>query len=139
MASGAYFRRSPLGHVFLNPSSMLYRSPGETDTEEMIRAQPLDGARFWPDATRPRQPLSWVRRVRISQPFWSAAGRCYPAISVASRRRRLEPFRGGSIPAASPAALLASLTTPASFRHALAQAPFAGSSWVAAMSREANQ
>lgn len=32
-----------LGEVFLNPTSMLYRNLAALDTEEMIRAQPLDG------------------------------------------------------------------------------------------------
>jgi dihydroxy-acid dehydratase len=31
-----------LGEVFLNPTSMLYRNLMAMDTEEMIRAQPLD-------------------------------------------------------------------------------------------------
>lgn len=32
-----------LGEIFLNPTSMLYRNLAAMDTEEMIRAQPLDG------------------------------------------------------------------------------------------------
>src|SRR5437588_13067000 len=31
-----------LGEIFLNPTSMLYRNLAAIDTEEMIRAQPLD-------------------------------------------------------------------------------------------------
>jgi dihydroxyacid dehydratase/phosphogluconate dehydratase len=32
-----------LGEIFLNPTSMLYRNLAAMDTEEMIRAQPIDG------------------------------------------------------------------------------------------------
>ena len=32
-----------LGEIFLNPTSMLYRNLAAMDTEEMIRAQPMDG------------------------------------------------------------------------------------------------
>ncbi|MFN2203790.1 MAG: IlvD/Edd family dehydratase [Caldilineaceae bacterium] len=32
-----------LGEIYLNPTSMLYRNLAAMDTEEMIRAQPLDG------------------------------------------------------------------------------------------------
>src|SRR6476469_4650732 len=32
-----------LGEIFLNPTSMLHRNLAAMDTEEMIRAQPLDG------------------------------------------------------------------------------------------------
>ena len=32
-----------LGEIYLNPTSMLYRNLAAIDTEEMIRAQPLDG------------------------------------------------------------------------------------------------
>ncbi|RIK43611.1 MAG: dihydroxy-acid dehydratase [Chloroflexi bacterium] len=33
-----------LGEIFLNPTSMLYRNLAAMDTEEMIRANPIDGA-----------------------------------------------------------------------------------------------
>ena len=32
-----------LGEIYLNPTSMLYRNLAAMDTEEMIRAQPIDG------------------------------------------------------------------------------------------------
>ena len=45
LAAGALPRAFPtvsLGEVFLNPTSMVYRNLMAMDTEEMIRAQPLD-------------------------------------------------------------------------------------------------
>ena len=45
LASGALPRPFPttsLGEVFLNPTSMVYRNLMAIDTEEMVRAQPMD-------------------------------------------------------------------------------------------------
>src|SRR3954467_4005258 len=45
LAAGALPRAFPtisLGEVFLNPTSMMYRNLMAMDTEEMIRAQPMD-------------------------------------------------------------------------------------------------
>jgi len=45
LAAGALPRAFPtisLGEVFLNPTSMVYRNLMSMDTEEMVRAQPMD-------------------------------------------------------------------------------------------------
>ena len=45
LAAGGMPRPFPtisLGEVFLNPTSMMYRNLMAMDTEEMIRAQPMD-------------------------------------------------------------------------------------------------
>ena len=65
-----------LGEIFTSPTTMLYRNLAAMDTEEMIRAQPVDGVVLMGDATRRSRRSLWVQRVPTCPLYSSPGARC---------------------------------------------------------------
>ena len=78
LAAGALpveFPTISLGEVFLNPTSLKYRNLMSIDTEEMIRAQPMDAVVLMGgcDKTVPAVTASWPSTCEISSALTSPA------------------------------------------------------------------
>ena len=78
LAAGALpleFPTISLGEVFLSPTSLKYRNLMSMDTEEMIRAQPMDAVVLMAAATRPRRRRSWGPFRQTGRPSRWSPGR----------------------------------------------------------------
>src|SRR3954447_19323090 len=123
LAAGALpieFPTISLGEVFLSPTSLKYRNLMSIDTEEMVRAQPMDAVVLMGgcDKTVPAQLMGAVSAGRpavmlVAGPMMTGRYRGERLGACTDCRRFWADFRGGAVDAAQIAEVERNLATTA--------------------------